>query len=295
MHLSNITKLSILSSIKNKHLKAPAIIIYTVKTLQFFSVKWAVLYLSRLFTIPIKHQIPKRELQMDHNSIQTKIIVPEINKEIVVYQLGISEKKLLLVHGWSGRGTQLVKFADAFAARGYSTVSFDAPAHGKSPGKSTIMIDFIASILEVDKKFGPFDSAIGHSLGGISLLNAVKSGLKINRLVIIGSGDKVNDIVIDFVAKLNLKPEFSTHLLQHFEKKYHTEMESYSAYLAAQSITIPVLVIHDENDDEVAVSASKNIYKNLKNSELLITNNLGHRKILGNQEVINKTINFIIK
>jgi pimeloyl-ACP methyl ester carboxylesterase len=71
-------------------------------------------------------------------------------------------------------------------------------------------------------------------------------------------------------------------------------MESYSAYLAAQSITIPVMVIHDEEDNEVPVWASKNIFGNLKNGELLITNNLGHRKILGNQEVIEKTINFII-
>ena len=284
-----------MSSTKNRHLKVPAIIIYIGKILQFFSIKWTTFYLSRLFTTPIKHKIPKRELQMDRNSIQTKINVTEIKKDIVLYQLGNGDKKILLVHGWSGRGTQLVKFADALVAKGYTTVSFDAPAHGKSPGSTTIMTDFIASIAEVDRKFGPFDAAVGHSLGGMSLLNAVKLGLKINRLVTIGSGDKVNDILVDFVLKLELKPEFGTHLQQHFEKKYNTEMESYSAYLAAQSITIPVLVIHDENDDEVPVSASKNIYSNLKNGELFITNNLGHRKILGNQEVIDKTINFIIK
>lgn len=284
-----------MSSTKTSHLKVPEILIYIGKILQFFSVKWTTIYLSRLFTTPIKHKIPKRELQMDHQSIQTKINVPEINKEIVVYQLGTSEKKVLLVHGWSGRGTQLVKFAEALEAKGYSTISFDAPAHGKSSGNSTIMTDFIASILEVDKKFGPFESAIGHSLGGMSLLNAVKSGLKLNRLVTIGSGDKVNDILIDFVSKLELKPEFSSHLQKHFEKKYHTKMESYSAYLSAQSITIPVLVIHDENDDEVPVTASINIHSNLKNGELLITNHLGHRKILGNPEVIEKTINFINK
>ena len=283
-----------MSSTKNRHLKVPAIIIYIGKILQFFSIKWTTFYLSRLFTTPIKHKIPKRELQMDRNSIQTKINVTEIKKDIVLYQLGNGDKKILLVHGWSGRGTQLVKFADALVAKGYTTVSFDAPAHGKSPGSTTIMTDFIASIAEVDRKFGPFDAAVGHSLGGMSLLNAVKLGLKINRLVTIGSGDKVNDILVDFVLKLELKPEFGTHLQQHFEKKYNTEMESYSAYLAAQSITIPVLVIHDENDDEVPVSASKNIYSNLKNGELFITNNLGHRKILGNQEVIDKTINFII-
>jgi pimeloyl-ACP methyl ester carboxylesterase len=283
-----------LSSNKIQHLKVPRILIYIGKILQSFSVKWTTLYLSKLFTTPIKHKIPKRELQMDRNSIQTKIYVPEIKKDIIVYQLGTGEKKILLAHGWSGRGTQLVKFADALVAKGYTTVSFDAPAHGKSPGNTTIMTDFIASIVEVDRKFGPFDAAVGHSLGGMSLLNAVKLGLKINRLVTIGSGDKVKDILIDFVAKLELKQEFSTHLQQHFEKKYNTEMESYSAYLAAQSITIPVLVIHDEEDNEVPVWASKNIFANLKNGELLITNNLGHRKILGNQEVIDKTINFII-
>ena len=283
-----------MSSDKNRHLQVPPILIYIGKTLQFFSIKWTTLYLSRLFTTPIKHTIPKRELQMDRNSIQTKIFVPEINKEIVIYQLGPGVKKILLVHGWSGRGSQLVKFAEAFVAKGFSIISFDAPAHGKSPGNSTIMTDFIASIAEVDKRFGPFEAAVGHSLGGMSLLNSVKSGLKINRLVTIGSGDKVNDILIDFVVKLELKQEFSTHLQKHFEKKYNTEMESYSAYLAAQSISIPVLVIHDENDDEVPVTASKNIHANLKKGELLISKNLGHRKILGNQEVIEKTINFII-
>lgn len=282
-----------MSSNKNQHLKVPLLLIIIGKVLQLISTKWTTLYLSKLFTTPIKHKIPKREVQMDLNSNQTKINVSKINKNIVVYQLGTGEKKILLVHGWSGRGTQLVKFADILVAKGYSTVSFDAPAHGKSPGNTTIMTDFIASIVEVNNKFGPFDAAVGHSLGGMSLLNAVKSGLKINRLVIIGSGDKVKDILIDFVSKLKLKQEFSNHLQQHFEKKYNTEMESYSGYLAAKTITIPVLVIHDENDYEVPVTASKNIFANLKNADLLLTSNLGHRKILGNKEVIEKTINFI--
>jgi alpha-beta hydrolase superfamily lysophospholipase len=34
--------------------------------------------------------------------------------------------------------------------QGYSTISFDAPAHGKSPGKTTIMVDFITTILEIE-------------------------------------------------------------------------------------------------------------------------------------------------
>ena len=282
-----------MSSKKKQHLKIPKVIIFIGKILQFFSVKLTTLYLARLFTTPIKHKVPKRELEMDDHSIKETLLIPSVNKKIVVYQYGKSDKKILLVHGWSGRGTQLVKFADALVDKGYATISFDAPAHGKSSGNSTIMTEFIASILEIDKKFGPFEAAVGHSLGGMALLNAIKKGLKINRLIIIGSGDKVKDILDDFVSKLELKPEYSSHLQQHFEKKYNEPMENYSAHCAAKTIDIPVLVIHDENDNEVPVETSINIHDNLKNGELLITQHLGHRKILGNPFVIEKTIEFI--
>jgi len=282
-----------LKSEKKSHLKVPKILILIGKILQFFSIKLTTLYLARLFTTPIKHKVPKRELEMDDNSFHKRILIPVINKEIVVYQYGKSDKKILLVHGWSGRGTQLVKFADAFVDKGYATISFDAPAHGKSSGNSTIMTEFIASIIEIDNKFGPFEAAVGHSLGGMALLNAIKKGLKINRLTIIGSGDKVKDILDDFVSKLELKPEFSSHLQQHFEKKYNEPMENYSAQNSAKTVDIPVLVIHDENDYEVPVETSINIHDNLKNGELLITQHLGHRKILGNPFVIEKTIEFI--
>jgi pimeloyl-ACP methyl ester carboxylesterase len=281
-----------LNSNKKQHLKVLKVIIYIGKILQFFSVKMTTLYLARLFTTPIKHKVPKRELEMDKNSIQKRIVIPDIDKEIVVYQYGKSDKKILLVHGWSGRGTQLVKFAEALVKEGFSIISFDAPAHGKSSGNTTIMTEFIASIIEVDKGFGPFEAAVGHSLGGMALLNAIKKGLKINRLTIIGSGDKVKDILDDFVEKLELKSEFSLHLQQHFEKKYNEPMENYSAFSAAKIVDIPVLVIHDENDYEVPVTTSINIHEHLKNGELLITQHLGHRKILGNPFVIEKTVEF---
>ncbi|MFV8392255.1 alpha/beta fold hydrolase [Flavobacterium sp. LB2P6] len=274
-------------------LKIPKIIVLTSKLISFISPKLITLFAAKLFTTPIKHKIPKRELEMDRNSIQKLISVPAIDKEVVLYHYGRSNKKILLVHGWSGRGTQLFKIADELLKAGYSTISFDAPAHGKSPGKTTIMVDFIAAILEIDKQFGPFEAAIGHSLGGMSVLNAIKKGLKVNHAVIIGSGDIVEDIMDDFIGKLELRPTISTLLRLHFEKKYGEKMNSYSAFLAAKETTIPVLVIHDNNDPEVPVKAGIHIHKYLKNGTLLLTDGLGHRKILGNPKVIEKTVQFI--
>ncbi|MBF4470969.1 alpha/beta fold hydrolase [Flavobacterium sp. HJJ] len=280
-----------------KPLKIPKIILLSSKVIAFLSIKWAVVYASKLFITPIKHKIPKREIEMDEKSIQQMITVPSINRKINIYEYGKNDsgKKVLLVHGWSGRGTQLCKIAKEMVNLGYQTVSFDAPAHGKSPGNSTIMIDFIASIIEIDKQFGPFEIAVGHSLGGMSVMNAIKEGLKVDKAVIIGSGDIVQDITDDFVAKLGLKPIISKLLCERFEHKYGGKMNDYSAYKAAEITLIPTLVIHDKNDPEVSVKAGIHIHKHLKNGELMLTEKLGHRKILADHQVIEKIINFIKK
>lgn len=279
--------------IKVQTLKIPKIILITAKFLEVIAPKLAIKFAAKLFTTPIKHKIPKREFQMDDESIQDEILIPSINKKIVVYKYGQGDKKILLIHGWSGRGTQLYKIANELVNLGYQTISFDAPAHGKSSGNNTIMTEFISSIIEIEKQFGPFKFAIGHSLGGMALLNAIKTNFKVKKTVIIGSGDIIQDIIDDFIKKLKLKPEVGIKLRYHFEKKYNSKMDYYSASNAAKEVTIPVLIIHDENDDDVNVKAAYHINENLKNSELMITKNLGHRKILGNTEVIKRIVEYL--
>ncbi len=271
----------------------PKIIIGIAQLLQALSPKLTTLFAAKLFTTPIKHKIPKREMAMDQNSQQHTLWIPAIAKEIVVYVYGSSEKKILLVHGWSGRGTQLVKIADELLKRGYMTISFDAPAHGKSKGNFSIMTEFIASILELEKTQGPFEFAIGHSLGGMSVLNAIQQKLNVKKAITIGSGDIIQDIIDDFIQKIKLKPVVGLHLKNHFETKFGGKMDDYSAYKAASNITIPVLVIHDADDADVSVQSAYHIEKNLIHSELLITRGLGHRKILGDAAVIEKINSFL--
>jgi len=280
------------NKVKKNH-EIPQVILITAKILQAISSKLTLLFAAKLFTTPIKHKIPKREFLMDQNSTQNTVFIPSIQKEIVLYHYGNSTKKVLLVHGWSGRGTQLVKIADELLKLGYMTISFDAPAHGKSKGNSSIMTEFIASILEIDKQYGPFEFSIGHSLGGMSVLNAIKQNLQVDKAVIIGSGDIIQDIIDDFIGKLKLKPEYGVKLKDHFEAKFRGKMNDYSAYIAAEKTEIPVLIVHDKDDYDVSVKAAYHIQKHLKNSEIMITEGLGHRKILGDECVIKKIVEFV--
>jgi pimeloyl-ACP methyl ester carboxylesterase len=273
--------------------EVPSYIKKIAKILEMISPKLTTMYASKLFTTPIKHKTPKREVKMDEDSTQKIVVVPAINKEIVVYEYGKSDRKVLLVHGWSGRGTQLVRIADELLKNGFATISFDAPAHGKSKGNASVMTEFIASILELEKEYGPFEFVIGHSLGGMSVLNAVEQNLQVKKAVVIGSGDIIQDVIDDFISKLEIHPKFGLLLKDHFEKKFGGKMDDYSAYKAAEQIDIPVLVIHDTEDADVPVKAAYHIQKHLKHSELIITTGYGHRKILGNEEVVQKIISFL--
>ena len=272
----------------------PKFIVFTGQFLNWISPFLAEKYARELFITPIRHKIPKREFHMEAESVQTKLVVPAIHKEIVVYSYGNSDKKILLVHGWSGRGTQLVKIADALIEKGYSTISFDAPAHGKSGTKTTLMLEFIESVLEIEKSYGPFEFAVGHSLGGMSILNAIKKGLQVEKAVVIGSGNSVINIVNTFVEKIGLPNKVAIIMRNSFEKKYQFDMESFSGYLAAKEVKVPVLVIHDNDDEDIPVSEAHHLAENLSHKEILITNNLGHRKILGDSTVINKIIEFLL-
>lgn len=278
---------------KKQSIEIPKIIIYTGKFLESISTSLTIKYAAKLFTTPIKYKVPKREFDMDKNSKQELLFIPTIKKNINIYKYGVGNKKVLLVHGWSGRGTQLFRIADEMVAKGFEVISFDAPAHGKSEGNKSMMPEFIESILEIDKKFGSFDYAIGHSLGGMAIINALRKGFNTNKIITIGSGDKIADIVSDFVNQLQLKPTLSPKLTNHFEKLLNDKMSDYDTFNVIQNFDIPHLIIHDKNDDEVGFYCAENIHKHSKNSTLFLTEGFGHRKILGSDDVIEQINQFV--
>lgn len=276
-------------------IEVPKIILYIGRFLQCISTSLAAKYAKRLFISPIKHKMPKREFHMDKASQQSVMHVPEIDKDILVYTYGESDKKILLAHGWSGRGTQLVKIADHFVKLGYQTISFDAPSHGKLKGNQSSLLEFIASIHELEKQYGPFEFAIGHSLGGMSLLNAIQNGVQVKKLVTIGAADIISDIIDHFVNALTLKPVVGKKMKIILDKVFGSDINEISASYCAKHVTIPTLVIHDESDTEVPIKCGYSIHKALPNGKIHVTQGLGHRKILGSTEVIEKIEAFLLK
>lgn len=276
-----------------QRLLVPSYILIISKLLTKISPFLASRFAAKLFLTPFKYKLPQREKEMDSNSVQKKMLVPSMNREIVTYEYGQGEKKILLVHGWSGRGTQLARIAQALNEKGYKVISFDAPAHGKAQGKMSMMPFFIKAVHFLDEKYGPFEALVGHSLGGMSALKAISNGLETKKLVIIGTANNITEITRHFAENMKMNHKVAAKMKKYLDERFNEDMDTLSGARSAENVKIPTLVIHDEKDVDVKVNSAYEIHEALENSELMITSGQGHRRILGNPEVINKTTTFI--
>ena len=271
----------------------PSSIINTGKFLQFLSTSLAAKYTFKLFTTPPKFKTPERELMMCKSAKNHTLKVPSIDKEVTIYEYGYSKTKILLAHGWAGRGTQLYEIADKLLENGMMVVAYDAPAHGQSQGKQTDLPECIETLKHINETFGPFDAAVGHSFGGITILNVQAEQPIFKRIVTIGIEGSIGTIIDEFTKKIQLKQKVATKVKEQIGTAFKSSVETLSPYEVAKKIDIPILVLHDTQDKDVDVSSAFRLRQNLKNGLLLITNGLGHRKILRDPKVIQRIIEFI--
>lgn len=259
--------------------------------LQRVSSGMAFRYAKKFFFSPIKFSTPEREMHYKHSASISKEIIDE--KTVTLYHVGNSKKCVLLVHGWSGRATQFYKIGPALKKAGYKVYSFTAPAHGSSKEKQTHMLEFTDCIEYINKKYGPFEAIITHSIGGPAALNAIKRGVKTKKLVLLGAPGYIRDVVYGFCDRLGLSRKIGDRLIQHIKANYDKDYEQFSTTRLATEMTIPGLIIHDSDDQDVPVKYARENHRAWKNSRYIETKGLGHRLILSDEKVIEQIIDFV--
>jgi len=220
------------------------------------------------------------------------------NHRIATYMWGrskpVAKPTVLLVHGWSGRGTQLGSFVEPLLDAGYRVLSFDAPAHGQSSGKQTIIYEIADVILALQKIYGEFDSVITHSFGGPCTAMAIKNGLKIKRFVAICPPATIMGLVTKFASAMHINDKTSAHLISLIEKNFGSHIwQELSMVAMVENLDTPGFVIHDTHDVDIPWEEGQAVAHAWNNAPFKITHDLGHRRILRDDDVITSAINFI--
>jgi pimeloyl-ACP methyl ester carboxylesterase len=250
----------------------------------------------RLFSTPrIKSRAPK--------GVFVNIIPETIEVEGVrakVYQFGDEElPKVLIVHGWEGLAQDFYVQVEELLSHGYGVITFDGPAHHPIAGElgtRTNALEFAKIISHLALVHGPFAAIVAHSFGGFatSLALAQHQRLVAERLIMIGSPNRLSRVLDAFCSVVGLPPQVRARMDQVISRQFDLVVEdTTSANNLKAAPEVEVMIVHDENDEQVPSTTAQEMAAQIPGSTLLITQGLGHNRILRNREVALTLIQFI--
>jgi pimeloyl-ACP methyl ester carboxylesterase len=211
---------------------------------------------------------------------------------VQTYRWGNGPRKILLLHGWQSHTYRWRNYVESFSKDDCTVYALDAPAHGRSGGKYLNLPKYSEVIEAFLYSIEPVHTIVSHSMGSFAALYTLHRvpQLDVRQLVIMGSPGEAEDFTSFFQRTLGLSNRTMESIYRAFERIVHYPPSFYSAASFAASIKIPMLIIHDEDDDEAPCGHARKIHQAAPASELIITKGLGHN--LRSAKVMDHVIDF---
>ena len=231
--------------------------------------------------------------QAVHDAARTSYV--EHGGRVVTYAWGDGARPVLLVHGWGARASRFAAIVTALVERGYSPVSYDAWAHGATPGRARTIPDHRVVIAALEAEHGRFEGVVAHSFGVPVALYAVRDGLDVGRVVAISGMGDFGYLVDSFCAGLGVRPIVNPLLRRAIERTFFAGDDTIWARFSAQPMPgREVLVVHDAGDAIVARNQAEILMSALgEDARLLETTGLGHGRILRDPDVVAAAADFL--
>jgi len=245
----------------------------------------------RLWSQTHRFEAPTREKRLQLRASECSLRLNDI--EVKAWKWG-NGPSVLLVHGWNGRGMQLGRLVDPLLSAGYQVITFDAPGHGQSGGTHTHLIQIRDAIIALSKQHGPLHAAVGHSFGVAALSSAVVAGVSIPNLVSISAPGGLSQLVNRYNQAMCMPDAMAQQLTQRIIARIGSSLwERFSESYPLTDNVQRTLIIHDKEDRLVQWQESERLSQCWPNTELLLTEGLGHRRILQNTKLANSITDFI--
>ena len=200
---------------------------------------------------------------------------------------------VLFAHGWSSHGARILPWVEPLRAAGYAVVAFDQPAHGRSSGSQSNLVEFTGRLLAVARHHGPAAAIIGHSFGGAAAGLALARGLPADCAVLVAPAADPVDAGRRFARQVGLAEHLRRRMFELFEARLSIRFDDLQAERNAPLINRPALVVHDLEDREVPWCEGERWARYWHRARLLSTRGLGHHRILDDPNVIAAALAFL--
>lgn len=257
--------------------------------------KYAASQAVKLFSTPVGKKIRSRELKVLNKAKEE--ILDYDGLKMHVYEWGSGERTAMLVHGWAGNAGSLGAFVQPLVREGYRVIAFDGPAHGKSEGKQTNIFHFSKFMISLFESYKP-EILITHSFGSAVSVFALsqEKNNTIKRMVMLTTPDRFEDIIIDFTKLMNINTRNRNKMYRYLKVRFGRDVHEMQVSKTIHELgSTDILVMHSRSDRVLDFSNAVSVTDNSSNTKLVALDKIGHYRMLWNEEVINKAMDFINK
>jgi pimeloyl-ACP methyl ester carboxylesterase len=198
--------------------------------------------------------------------------------------------KVLLVHGWAGDAQQLRAQADTLAAAGFDPLLLDLPAHGRSSGWRSNLLQWVRALFAVTARFGPWDGVVAHSLGAMATAHALARGLPVRRVALIALAPPPWQFLRWFAQAMGSGELLASRMRGHIERREGVSLQQFEPAWLGERLAQPTLLVHDRGDVTAPASGSEALLAGLPAGRLHVTEGLGHRRLLSDPQVMQQVL-----
>ena len=259
--------------------------------------EWPAQVLSKIWFTVFKSK-PKQWVDEFWQQADESISIHLTDKNLPVYSWG-KGPLVVLMHGWSGSGTQFRYFIPALVAAGYQVITFDAPAHGQNVGRQSHLLEFTNTLLAIQQQVGEVNTVIAHSLGAMAATLAIQKGLKAQHLVMMAPHLDVQKMFESYSELLNLRPVLAKRFYDLIGQKMYEILDQQDPWAilnppALLNDKTPTgMLVYDQEDEEVDAVLLAEIEITWKDCTSLKTKGLGHNRILKDEAVIQSVLSYL--
>jgi len=207
-----------------------------------------------------------------------------------------------LVHGWGGHWQQLSAMVEPLREAGYRVVAYDAPSHGDSPGGShgphaSSVMELARSYALVVERHGEPALTVAHSLGSMAVLWAARHhDTRLGALATVAAATEAEELLVAFRRMTGLGARSGQRLLQRIERSIGVPIAAFHGPTLVGEVldgaAAPLLAIHDRADADSPTRVSERLVASWPGGELVLTDGLGHHRILWAPEVVERVSAF---
>ena len=186
----------------------------------------------------------------------------------------------VLTHGWSGTASQFYPLMEHIAAKGFTALAYDHPAHGGSDGVYGHIPAFVKGLEAILDTIEDVAGLVGHSMGTASALECKHAKLENKPLLLIAPVLDYLENLFGSVARSGYSMKLFEAVVGEVEEQFNYPIQSVDPYGKLALRQSNTIIVHDEKDKFTKYSVSERAANEMERVTLVTTQGQGHGGVI---------------